>query len=222
MKHVLFIGAGGGIGPRTFHETDPDLLIDVVDIDGRVLEIARDFFFMPDHPNIRTFAEDGRMFVQASAGGYDCIILDAFTIGGRIPFHLTTLEAFELCRDRLAPGGVFIMNTNSAIAGSKGEIFRSIGKTLREVFPGVQALAAGWRYDSTATTTRNVLFVASRDESGPSAAEWRDLAASFVARSSVSNATMGTMVQDLVEPWPNVASAPLLTDDHAPIETMGF
>ena len=70
--------------------------------------------------------------------------------------------------------------------------------------------------------TRNVLFVASRDKSGVGAVEWRDLATSFVAKSSISNAMMDAMVQDLVEPWPNLANAPLLTDDHAPIETMGF
>lgn len=222
MERALFIGAGGGIGPRTFHETDPDLSIDVVDIDGRVLEIARDYFFMPDVPEIRTFAEDGRMFLQASAGGYDCIVLDAFTIGGRIPFHLATREAFELCHDRLLPGGVFIMNINSALEGAKGEIFQSIGRTLREVFPDVQAFASDWRRSATPAATRNILFVASRDRSGPDAAAWRELAAGFAARSSVSKAMMADMVQDLVETWPDLAAGSFLTDDHAPIETMGF
>ena len=39
---------------------------------------------------------------------YDCVILDAFSAGGRIPFHLVTREFLELCRDKMTADGVFI------------------------------------------------------------------------------------------------------------------
>ena len=222
MKRVLFIGAGGGIGPRTFHETDPSLDIDVVDIDPRVLEVARDQFHMPADPNVHAIAKDGRMFLRASDERYDAIFLDAFTIGGRIPFHLATKEAFELASEHLADGGVFIMNTNSAIEGRDAAIFQSIGRTLREVFPGVQAFAEGWGRNTTPDLTRNVLFVASRGGRAPTIDEWRALALGFEPRSSVSRARMVEMASDLVMAWPDVSKAVRLTDEHAPIETMSF
>ena len=99
---------------------------------------------MPESENIRTIAADGRTFVRNSPDGhYDAIFLDAFTIGGRIPFHLVTREFFQLCRQKLAPGGVFVMNINSAVRGKNAEIFESMYTTLGEAFPQVHAFAIG-------------------------------------------------------------------------------
>ena len=61
----MFIGAGGAIGPRAFHMHDPQMEIDVVDIDPKVLQMAREHFFLEDDPHIRTIAQDGRMFLSA-------------------------------------------------------------------------------------------------------------------------------------------------------------
>ncbi len=221
MRHVAFIGAGGGVGPRTFHETDPTMRVDVVDIDPRVLEIARDYFFMPVNDRVVPAARDGRMWLAASQGGFDCLVLDAFTIGGRIPFHLTTREAFELMASKMAPGGVFIMNTNSALSGPNAQIFEAVGATLRSVFPSVQAFAHEWRADHDPHRSRNILFIALRDGDLPVAEEWAARAARFVPRSSVSREMMRAMVLDL-HPVPDAGLATVMTDDHAPIETMRF
>ena len=219
--HVAFIGAGGGIGPRTFHETDPATRIDVVDVDPVVLKIAEEQFHMPVNDRVVPQAMDGRMWLQKGTEPLDCLVLDAFTIGGRIPFHLATREAFTVMRDRLAPGGVFVMNTNSSLQGRNAEIFRSISATLREVFPSVQAFAHEWRLDKDGTRSRNVIFIASRDAELPSAEEWAARAARFVPRSSVSREAMMAIAADLY-PIPDVTGATVLTDDHAPIETMRF
>ena len=114
MERALFIGAGGGTGPRTFFAHDPTLTIDVVDIDPRVLEIATEYFYLPQTPAIRLIDQDGRMFLRQTDATYNCIVLDAFTIGGRIPFHLVTREFLELCQQRLTEDGVFVMNFGSA------------------------------------------------------------------------------------------------------------
>ena len=220
-KRVAFIGAGGGIGPRTFHETDPTAHVDVVDVDPVVLRIAEELFHMPVGDHVVPHAADGRMWLQRNAEPIDVLVLDAFTIGGRIPFHLATREAFTLMRDRLAPGGVFVMNTNSALEGENAEIFRSIAATLREVFPSVQAFAHEWRIDKAGDRSRNVIFFASRDAELPTQAEWAARASRFVPRSSVSREAMMAMAADLY-PIPDVAGAAVLTDDHAPIETMRF
>ena len=136
-----FIGAGGGIGPRAFHMHDPEMAIDVVDIDPKVLELARTHFFLDDSPKIKTFAEDGRMFLRRVQSKYDCVILDAFCAGGRIPFHLVTREFLELCREKMTPDGVFVMNINSAIEGPLARIFHSMYRTIDAVFPNTYVFA---------------------------------------------------------------------------------
>ena len=114
IHRVLFIGAGGGVGPRAFHMHDPHLQIDVVDIDPKVLQIARKYFFLPDVPQIHTIAKDGRMYLRDTRATYDCIVLDTFTIGGRIPFHLVTKKFMTLCSRHMSADGVLVMNINSA------------------------------------------------------------------------------------------------------------
>ena len=86
IKRALFIGAGGGVGPHAFHMHDPKMAIDVVDIDPKVLELAKKYFFLDESPEIKTIAEDGRMFVRRVQSKYDCVILDAFSAGGRSTF----------------------------------------------------------------------------------------------------------------------------------------
>src|SRR5205085_4421486 len=98
IERSLFIGAGGGIGPRAFQMHRPAMAIDVVDIDPKVLDIAQSHFFLEPTPQVKLTAMDGRLFVRQSTQQYDCIVLDAFTIGGRIPFHLVTDSFFGLCR----------------------------------------------------------------------------------------------------------------------------
>ena len=62
------------------------------------------------------------------------IVLDAYR-QPYIPFYLATREFFELARDRLAPGGVVIVNVGHPEGSS--ELERVIGRTMAEAFPVV-------------------------------------------------------------------------------------
>lgn len=222
VKRALFIGAGGGVGPRAFHMHDPAMAIDVVDIDQGVLDVAVEDFFLEPSPNISLVAADGRSFVrEAPDGHYDAIILDAFTIGGRIPFHLVTREFFTLCRQKLAPGGVFLMNINSALRGENGRIFQSMHRTLGTAFPGVSSFALGSRFGERQEST-NVILVAVNRDAPLTADEWSAAAAAYQSASYVDGAQLNVMVEDLVRTLPDLSSAALFTDDFAPIETMPF
>jgi spermidine synthase len=222
MQRVLFIGAGGGVGPRAFHMHDARMEIDVVDIDQAVLDVAHRDFFLEKSLNIRTIAADGRMFVRdAPDAHYDAIILDAFTIGGRIPFHLVTTEFFELCRQKLTPGGVFLMNINSAPRGPNAQIFHSMYKTLDSVFPAVNAFVLyGDRLVGDQST--NIILVAVNRDAPFTAEEWAAAAANYSSASYIDRTQVETMIDDLLITPPNVENAPVFTDDYAPIETMSF
>ena len=222
IRRALFIGAGGGVGPRAFHQHDPTMEIDVVDIDQAVLDVAVSDFHMPQGDLVRSIAADGRTFVRNSPDGhYDAIFLDAFTIGGRIPFHLVTREFFQLCRQKLAPGGVFVMNINSAVRGKNAEIFESMYTTLNEAFPQVHAFALGKQMGLTDQST-NVMLVAVNSDQPMTADDWLAKAAEYESASYVGNAEVRRMIGDLLPVSSPKKQAILFTDDYAPIETMSF
>jgi spermidine synthase len=222
MRRALFIGAGGGVGPRAFRMHNADMEIDVVDIDQKVLDVAESDFYLEKSPKIKTIAADGRLFVRnAPDGHYDAIILDAFTIGGRIPFHLVTTEFFALCREKLTPGGVFVMNINSAVRGENAEIFRSMYKTVAAAFPAVDAFALGSQYGVRDQST-NIILVAVNRKQAMTPEEWSQAAANYESESYVDRLQVEAMTRDLLKTLPDMESAAVFTDDYAPIETMSF
>jgi spermidine synthase len=83
---------------------------------------------------MRTFAEDARPWLERSEGGYDAIMVDAYR-QPYIPFYLATREFFELTRDRLAPGGLVIVNVGHPEGGR--ELERVLGRTMAAAFPRV-------------------------------------------------------------------------------------
>jgi spermidine synthase len=222
IERSLFIGAGGAVGPRAFRMHDQDMQIDVIDIDPKILELTRTHFYLQDDPKISTIARDGRIFVRDTTVPYDCILLDAFTIGGRIPFHLVTREFFTLCSDRMSDDGVFVMNINSALEGKDAEIFRSTYRTLREVFPQMYVFRNGEAQGVSPTESTNIIFVAAKAKGQVSASDWRSRAEMFRSQSYVDGRAVQQLVRNLVVELPDVSTAPLFTDDYAPIETMSF
>jgi len=217
IERALFIGAGGGAGPRSFQMHHPRMDIDVVDIDQRVLELAQSHFFLEPGERMRLHAEDGRTFLRDANTKYDCIVLDAFTIGGRIPFHLVTREFFELCREHMTPGGVFLININSAVDGGDAKIFHALYRTLSEVFPAVAGFAE--QYQRLAGNhSRNIVLMAGSELPR----DWQRRAEAYESASYVGRPRMLEMAADHVTSLPDMSGAPVMTDDYAPIETMPF
>jgi spermidine synthase len=196
------------------------LKIDVVEIDQRVLDIASDFFYLPQSPSIQLFAEDGRMFLRRSSSKYDCIVLDAFTIGGRIPFHLVTRESLELCRQHLTENGVFVMNFGSAREGPRSGIYRSMLPTAAAVFANLYVFAVD-HHTVPAQNTTNFILLAS-DDKPLLASEWLARAEKYQSESYVKAVDVTKMVGDLLTEHSPESTAAIFTDNYAPIEMMAY
>ena len=84
--------------------------------------------------NLTVHNEDARPWLRRSDGGYDVIMVDAYR-QPYIPFYLATKEFFELVRDRLAPGGVVIVNAGHPEGNDDLETV--LGSTMAEAFPTV-------------------------------------------------------------------------------------
>jgi spermidine synthase len=135
-KSALIIGLGGGIIANQIYYFHPEIGVDGVEIDPKVIEIARTYFALVD--TVRVFNQDGRIFVNLGKRKYDIVIIDAYTQQVYIPFHLTTVEFFNQVKRRLSGNGILAMNVSSARDDSP--LIRSITNTLRLVFGHVYQL----------------------------------------------------------------------------------
>jgi spermidine synthase len=108
-KRALFVGLGAGTLPKFFATKFPECQVDVAELDPKVVEVAREYFFLGEMPNLNVTVMDGRQFVRKSEGRYDLVFLDAYR-DKMIPFHLLTKEFLEELKTKLSPGGVVVSN----------------------------------------------------------------------------------------------------------------
>ena len=116
-----------------------------------------------------------------------------------IPFYLATREFFELVRDRLAPGGVVIVNAGHPEGND--DLEKVLGRTMSEAFPTVIR-------DPLEPT--NTLLLGS--EAPASAANLRAAAGDLPGE-------LGNLAaQQAVRIGPRLDGGEVYTDDRAPVE----
>lgn len=144
---VLCIGVGVGIVPMLF--ADEDSLVDAIEINDRVADLAGKHFGF-DAAKMHLTIGDGRYHVRQATKKYDAVILDAF-LGDSSPSHLMTREAFAEIKATLKPEGVLVINSFGEFTPGADFLAASLDKTLKAVFPTVRIHASG---------NGNVFFVA--------------------------------------------------------------
>ncbi len=106
---------GLGMGSLACHSR-PGETWEFFEIDPEVVRIARDksLFrsFTECTPGAKVVVGDGRLTLAREAGGYDLIMLDAFSSASP-PVHLVTKEAVAMYASKLSPGGVLIFNVSN-------------------------------------------------------------------------------------------------------------
>lgn len=131
---VLALGSGG----FTLGALDERNAYTYVDIDEAVKPLA-EARFLKSPVRGKFLAQDARRFLLESKDLHDVIVLDAFSATFVIPPHLSSQEFFALAASRLAPGGVFMLNTVQRRGFGDGYA-RRIHATLASVFPYCLAL----------------------------------------------------------------------------------
>jgi len=194
---VAILGNAGGTVARAYGHYFPQARVDAVEIDGELTDLGRRFFDLRNR-RMRTYTEDARPFLERSDGGYDTIIVDAYR-QPYVPFYLATREFFALARDRLAPGGVVVVNVGHPPGND--DLERVLGRTMESVFSSV-------RRDPI--ETENTLLVAG---TGPLSGDRLGREASRLP--SGLGALARAQAQRLRPPLPG---GEVYTDDHAPVE----
>ena len=158
MGSALFLGGGAFLMPESLVDRYPEANVDVVEIDPEVVNVGRRFFRLDQYPAINVVADDARRFLNLSEKKYDLIFGDAYNGFRYVPFHLVTVEFFSQVKNRLQPGGIYMMNLISALKGEDARFFQSITHTLNRVFEHVYVFST---HPRGLELTQNVILVGS-------------------------------------------------------------
>jgi predicted membrane-bound spermidine synthase len=200
VRRVLQIGLGGGTAARQFARMYPDAIVDVVEVDPLVVDVAKRHFGVTPSDRLRIHVADGRTFLARSQERWDLIIVDAYTAsryGDTIPAHLTTREFFTTAAAHLTDGG--IVHFHCAFGG---KLLQSIHATMGAVFPNV-LITRGEILASQTPLIADVDALRARARTSPAARFPNFYSAVMELRS---------------DPAPR--DALLLTDDYAPVDTL--
>jgi spermidine synthase len=211
ISRVLFIGGGGFTGPESFLRLYSNITVDVVEIDPEVIRVAEQYFGVdPTNPRLHIYNEDGRIFLQQTTQKYDLVILDAYS-KSYVPFHLMTLEFFELLADHLAVNGAVISNLITSISGGSSQLLGAEINTMHSVFPNVYAFATeGAEYPDV----QNIIILDTLSARALTEVDFQQLA-------TTSNTSHVPLLEDVSNFFVMPANkAPVLTDNFAPVDTL--
>jgi len=135
-KKVAILGLAGGVIGKELHHFHPSLEIDGVEIDPKVIEVAKEYFELEETINV--FVEDARIFIDQAKGKYDFVIVDTFSNELYIPFYMTTVEFFRSVHEHLNADGIVGMNVLGSSDDSK--LLRGVINSLASNFEYVYSL----------------------------------------------------------------------------------
>jgi len=148
-RRVIHVGGAACALARAMLAEDPGSHQEVIEVDQRVIEIARAHLGLRRQPGLKVRIADGREFLGSRAdASADAIVIDAF-IGARIPAHLISAPALTDCA-RVAP--VTIINVVDTAGWPQA---RAIAVPLAQAYPSVLALCPAVRRSG------NVLLIGS-------------------------------------------------------------
>jgi spermidine synthase len=219
IHSVLVIGLGGGTIPKRFVRDYPQVTVHAVEVDADVVKIAAQYFDVHPGPRLKVFTDDGRRFLRRSQNKYDLIVLDAY-YADTVPFFLTTKEFFTIAKSHLAPGGVFVNNTIGTVSGSRSKFFRSVYRTMKEVFPQVYPIAV-----PESGTVMNIEIFAQEAgpwgrSSTPALLEGLKARARQMQNKAIKDPDLVAKVNNLITTPIRTNDMPTLSDDYAPVDQL--
>ncbi|MCE9532274.1 MAG: fused MFS/spermidine synthase, partial [Planctomycetes bacterium] len=155
---LLVIGGGGYTFPRYAEFAMPDVLIDVVEIDPGVTDIAFEKLALRRDTAIRSHHMDGRQFVseRAGKGQYRLVMQDAVN-DLSVPYHLMTKEYNDAVKQTLTPDGAYLLTLIDSIRD--GKLWRAAVHTMRQTFKYVYLVSPETFHDRGAIRADRQVYI---------------------------------------------------------------
>jgi len=214
IRRVLVIGLGGGTIPKRFVRDYPSVKVDAVEIDPAVIRIAKRYFYVKEGPRLKLHEADGRQFLRRTKEKWDLILLDAY-YADTVPFFLTTREFFTIAKSHLNPGGILCNNVVGQVSGPKSAFFRSVYRTMDEVFPQVHA----FKVADSGTAWINIEVFGINGNARLTSAELRTRATDLKGKLIKDDKLLARLNGSIPGPVPT-QDVPTLTDDYAPVDKL--
>lgn len=163
-SRVYVMGAGGARVPIVLHRLLERVAIKGSELDRDVLEISRRYFGFDEGPRMQIACAEGRGHLAGQRDGrFDHIYLDCYGADGRVPRALSTIEFFQMCAGKLAPGGVACVNlvdSNPDFAAQMDGFLGAFAQVHEIEFDGTHVLfgcgAGDWNLPDLLDTTRAI------------------------------------------------------------------
>jgi spermidine synthase len=214
IKTVLMAGLGGGSTPRAYRHYFTNVMVDVVEIDPAVVEVAEKYFYVTNSPTLRMHTNDARMFLRNSTNKYDVILMDAYSTtryGSSLPPQLTTKEFFTIADGHLTTNGVLGYNIIGQVTGTREKLVAALYNTMKSVFPQV--------YLFPADESENIVFIATKSKEMATWNQVQEDGDACIRSGLVKLPTFGARMKNFVNrPQLAVTNTLILTDDNSPIE----
>lgn len=144
VQSMAIIGLAAGTSARQATEVFGPIKIDGFEIDHEIIEVGRKYFGM-DMPNLNAIARDGRIGLQLSKQRYSIIGVDAYR-PPYIPWHLTTMEFFQIVRDHLLEDGTVVINVGRSPTDRR--LIDGLAATMQTIFPSIYIMDVPGTFNS--------------------------------------------------------------------------
>jgi spermidine synthase len=131
-KNVLLLGFGGGMIATELQHLN--MKVDAVDIDGRMLDIAKKYFYYND-PALTYIVDDARHYLRTANKKYDLIVFDVLN-GDVQPSYIFTMESMAEIKNLLTADGMMLVEFQEDKKDEGYYVYQSICNTM---------LAAGFK-----------------------------------------------------------------------------
>lgn len=149
VDRVGIVGLAAGTIPKQYTQVYGPIPIDGWEIDPAIIEVGREYFDMTE-PNLNAIVADGRWGLKQSVHTYDVMAIDAYR-PPYIPWHLTTVEFFQLVEDHLSSDGVLVINVGRTPEDRR--LIVALVGTLQEVFASVHVVDVPGTFNSIVYAT---------------------------------------------------------------------
>ncbi|MBI2259560.1 MAG: fused MFS/spermidine synthase [Flavobacteriia bacterium] len=126
-KKALLFGMGGGVIANELQKQK--FVLDVVDIDKRMFQIAQNYFYFKQKNTTQFYVDDARHYIKTCTKKYDVIVIDICT-GEVQPSNVFTVEGISELKKMLNPKGIILIQYQEKINFNKISGSQSIAKTF--------------------------------------------------------------------------------------------
>jgi predicted membrane-bound spermidine synthase len=205
LSSMALIGSAAGTVAKEYTAAYGPIPIDGAELDPQIIRVGREYFAM-DEPNFRPLAQDGRYFLATSDKKWDVVCIDAYR-PPYIPFHLTTYEFFREVEEHLTEQGVVAINAGRT--STDYSLVNALAGTMKAVFPNVYIIDE----PDYGNTLGNSLVVGTKQPTRP-----ENFAANAAALRNPLLRTVAANSLTYIREY--TATAPVFTDDKAPVEQL--